>query len=113
VHSGARLLPGIGYGAQRNVGSVGGRADPGAHNLARVARRGGRLKACDLWKRGTQTVFGEGSGKARVMFVGEQGEKRHTEQARFVEDLKKDCYRVALTSQAAPLAQMLVYGLDR
>lgn len=29
-------------------------------------------KACDLWKRGTQTVFGEGSGKARVMFVGEQ-----------------------------------------
>jgi uracil-DNA glycosylase len=29
-------------------------------------------RACDLWKRGTQTVFGEGSGKPRVMFVGEQ-----------------------------------------
>jgi uracil-DNA glycosylase family protein len=29
-------------------------------------------KACDLWKRGTQTAFGEGSEKARVMFVGEQ-----------------------------------------
>src|SRR5213593_1459423 len=29
-------------------------------------------RACDLWKRGTQTVFGEGSSKARVMFVGEQ-----------------------------------------
>ncbi|MFB3918128.1 MAG: UdgX family uracil-DNA binding protein [Terriglobales bacterium] len=28
--------------------------------------------ACDLWKRGTQTVFGEGSPRARVMFVGEQ-----------------------------------------
>jgi uracil-DNA glycosylase len=28
--------------------------------------------ACDLWKRGTQTVFGEGSAKARVMLVGEQ-----------------------------------------
>jgi uracil-DNA glycosylase len=29
-------------------------------------------QACDLWKRGTQTVFGEGSAKARVMLVGEQ-----------------------------------------
>jgi uracil-DNA glycosylase family protein len=27
---------------------------------------------CDLWKRGTQTVFGEGSSRARVMLVGEQ-----------------------------------------
>ncbi|HEV2400030.1 MAG TPA: UdgX family uracil-DNA binding protein [Candidatus Sulfotelmatobacter sp.] len=29
-------------------------------------------KACDLWKLGTQTVFGEGPSRARVMFVGEQ-----------------------------------------
>ena len=29
-------------------------------------------KACDLWKRGTQTVFGEGRRGAIVMFVGEQ-----------------------------------------
>jgi uracil-DNA glycosylase len=29
-------------------------------------------KACDLWKRGTQTVFGEGSARAPVMLVGEQ-----------------------------------------
>ena len=28
--------------------------------------------ACDLWLKGTQTVFGEGSRKAQVMFVGEQ-----------------------------------------
>jgi uracil-DNA glycosylase family protein len=28
--------------------------------------------ACDLWKIGTQTVFGEGREKAKVMFVGEQ-----------------------------------------
>ena len=27
---------------------------------------------CDLYKRGTQTVFGEGARHARVMFVGEQ-----------------------------------------
>lgn len=29
-------------------------------------------KACDLWKLGTQTVFGEGSPRARIMLVGEQ-----------------------------------------
>jgi DNA polymerase len=29
-------------------------------------------KACDLWKRGTQTVFGEGSRRAEILFVGEQ-----------------------------------------
>jgi uracil-DNA glycosylase family protein len=29
-------------------------------------------QACDLWKTGTQTVFGEGSSKGRVMLVGEQ-----------------------------------------
>lgn len=29
-------------------------------------------KACDLWRLGTQTVFGEGSSSARLMLVGEQ-----------------------------------------
>jgi uracil-DNA glycosylase family protein len=29
-------------------------------------------KACDLWKTGTQTVFGEGVAGAKVMLVGEQ-----------------------------------------
>jgi len=29
-------------------------------------------KACDLYKTGTQTVFGEGSPKAKVMMIGEQ-----------------------------------------
>jgi DNA polymerase len=29
-------------------------------------------KACDLWEKGTQTVFGEGGRRSRVMFVGEQ-----------------------------------------
>jgi len=32
-----------------------------------------KCRACDLWKRGTQTVFGEGGGpQPRVMLVGEQ-----------------------------------------
>jgi uracil-DNA glycosylase family protein len=29
-------------------------------------------RACDLWKCGTQTVFGDGPSRARLMFVGEQ-----------------------------------------
>ncbi|MFN2408398.1 MAG: UdgX family uracil-DNA binding protein, partial [Pyrinomonadaceae bacterium] len=29
-------------------------------------------KACDLWEKGTQTVFGDGARRSRVMFVGEQ-----------------------------------------
>jgi uracil-DNA glycosylase len=29
-------------------------------------------KACDLWERGTQTVFGEGARRAEIVFVGEQ-----------------------------------------
>ena len=29
-------------------------------------------RACDLWRKGTQTVFGAGRARARVMFVGEQ-----------------------------------------
>ena len=29
-------------------------------------------KACDLWKKGTQTVFGDGPRKATILFVGEQ-----------------------------------------
>ena len=29
-------------------------------------------KACDLWKKGTQTVFGDGKRRAKILFVGEQ-----------------------------------------
>jgi len=29
-------------------------------------------KACDLWERGTQTVFGAGTRRAEILFVGEQ-----------------------------------------
>jgi len=50
---------------------------------ARAAARG--CRACDLWKRGTQTVFGEGAPHARVMFVGEQpGDKEDLQGRPFV-----------------------------
>ncbi len=42
---------------------------PTLENLRAAARH---CRACDLWRLGTQTVFGEGSARARVMFVGEQ-----------------------------------------
>jgi DNA polymerase len=42
-------------------------------------------KACDLWKLGTQTVFGEGHANARVMMVGEQpGDKEDLQGRPFV-----------------------------
>ncbi len=42
-------------------------------------------KGCDLWKSGTQTVFGEGSPHARVFMVGEQpGDKEDLQGRPFV-----------------------------
>src|SRR5215467_6971402 len=40
--------------------------------LEDVRRAARGCKACDLWKSGTQTVFGEGSPNATIMRVGEQ-----------------------------------------
>jgi len=44
-------------------------ANPTIKKLQEAARG---CRACPLWKTGTQTVFGEGSRHARVVFVGEQ-----------------------------------------
>ena len=41
-------------------------------SLLSLEKAAADCKACDLWKRGTQTVFGEGSGRSKVLFVGEQ-----------------------------------------
>ena len=40
--------------------------------LEELRERARTCRACDLWKRATQTVFGEGSAGARVMLIGEQ-----------------------------------------
>jgi uracil-DNA glycosylase len=45
---------------------------PDKPTMAKLQAAAANCQACDLWKRGTQTVFGEGGSKARVMFVGEQ-----------------------------------------
>ena len=44
-------------------------ANPTLEKLRDAART---CRACNLWERATQTVFGEGAAKARVMLLGEQ-----------------------------------------
>jgi len=43
--------------------------NPTIKKLQEAARE---CRACPLWKKGTQTAFGEGSRTAKVVFVGEQ-----------------------------------------
>ena len=45
---------------------------PDRPTLPGVRKIAAGCKACDLYKRGTQTVFGEGPPKAELMLVGEQ-----------------------------------------
>jgi uracil-DNA glycosylase len=45
---------------------------PDAPTLPEVRDISRGCKACDLYKRGTQTVFGEGPARAEIMMVGEQ-----------------------------------------
>jgi len=40
--------------------------------LTALRKAAGGCRRCDLWKRATQTVFGEGPSDARLMLVGEQ-----------------------------------------
>ncbi len=55
----------------RSVASA-ARLVPEPAALARLREAAAACRACDLWKRGTQTVFGEGARDAEVFFVGEQ-----------------------------------------
>ena len=45
---------------------------PGRPTLPELRAAAAGCTACDLWERGTQTVFGEGGAHARVVLVGEQ-----------------------------------------
>lgn len=47
------------------------RADP-ASRLERLRGEAAACRDCPLWERATQTVFGEGDARARLMLVGEQ-----------------------------------------
>jgi DNA polymerase len=45
---------------------------PGRKSLKAFRDAAAACQACDLWERGTQTVFGEGARRAEIVFVGEQ-----------------------------------------
>jgi DNA polymerase len=55
---------------------------PAARDLDALREAAANCRACDLWKTGTQTVFGEGSQDAEVMFVGEQPGDQEDKQGR-------------------------------
>ncbi len=58
---------------------------PTRPTLVQLQEAAKHCKACDLWLRGTQTVFGQGARRAKVMFVGEQpGDKEDLEGKPFV-----------------------------
>ena len=56
-----------------------------ARTLDELRAEAADCKACDLWKTGTQTVFGEGEPSAEIVFVGEQpGDKEDVAGRPFV-----------------------------
>ena len=58
---------------------------PPRPSLARLREAAAGCQACELWRCGTQTVFGEGPRTARVMLVGEQpGDREDREGHPFV-----------------------------
>ena len=58
---------------------------PKRPTLKKLREAAAGCKACPLWQTGTQTVFGEGSAKADVVFVGEQpGDQEDLEGRPFV-----------------------------
>ncbi len=89
IHA-AEAAGGGGTGSFWDEGPVAPRADPAAEENRRRARACTNLDglrtlvaactACELCRTRTQTVFADGSGKARVLFVGEAPGQREDEQ---------------------------------
>jgi DNA polymerase len=58
---------------------------PGPRSLPELRDAASGCRACDLWRTGTQTVFGEGRPRSEVMMVGEQpGDREDIEGRPFV-----------------------------
>jgi uracil-DNA glycosylase family protein len=58
---------------------------PKARSLTELREAAASCRACELWENATQTVFGEGSARARMMLVGEQpGDREDIEGKPFV-----------------------------
>src|SRR5213592_5098013 len=58
---------------------------PERRSLKALREAAAGCRGCHLWRRATQTVFGEGGSRARVMLVGEQpGDREDVEGRPFV-----------------------------
>ena len=58
---------------------------PESRNLTALRQAAAGCRGCHLWRGATQTVFGEGLRRARVLFVGEQpGDREDSEGRPFV-----------------------------
>ncbi len=58
---------------------------PGERSLEAMADAAQACRGCDLWRRGTQAVFGEGARDAPLLLVGEQpGDREDIEGRPFV-----------------------------
>ncbi len=80
---------------------------PEAPTLPKLREAAAVCKACPLWEGTTQTVFGEGPAKARVIIVGEQpGDREDREGHPFVGPAGRE---LARGMEAAGLARDEVY----
>jgi uracil-DNA glycosylase family protein len=87
VEAPCRWLLGIRVGMAKKVQLEKSAADfvPAKKTLPSLQLASKKCEGCDLYKLGTQTVFGEGAAHARVMFVGEQpGDKEDLSGKPFV-----------------------------
>jgi uracil-DNA glycosylase family protein len=57
---------------KKRNGLSGPAAIPFSDSIEALAAAAKTCRACDIWSRATQTVFGEGSAEAEVMLIGEQ-----------------------------------------
>ena len=55
---------------------------PETASLTKLRQAAAGCQACDLWKTGTQTVFGEGKREAEIVFVGEQPGDQEDQQGK-------------------------------
>jgi uracil-DNA glycosylase len=58
--------------SSKSAGSPENPFAPHTTDLKKLQKAARGCRNCDLWKRGTQTVFGEGPSNSKVMFIGEQ-----------------------------------------
>ena len=82
---------------------------PAAHTLGALRAAAAKCRGCDLWKRGTQTVFGEGRASARVVLVGEQ--PGHEEDVPVVSVIDGHSHTLAFLGGALGVSQ-LALGVD-